>query len=107
MHLTTWLTENKLALCLAALLVCQYLNANYQPVAAKMKTIHRHSATPLKVPPPPMYFPSLAEETDFYQGSEQVKPKKNPYAKYVRYPDGHTDPAPLKPNKYVTYWNKS
>jgi hypothetical protein len=62
------------------------------------------------VPPPPAYMPSILPELQTAENPDPVDPVEpekpaNPYKKYVYTREGHEDPAPKQPNKYVTYWN--
>lgn len=54
--------------------------------------------------------PSILPELKTAENPEPVEPVEpekpaNPYKKYVYTRQGHEDPAPKQPNKYVTYWN--
>lgn len=80
----------------------------------KTKSKSRTSAKPRLVPPPPPYAPSILPELAYGRKSsvntseeEDDDKPKNPYAKYIYHRDQAKIPTPVKPNKYVTYWDKT
>lgn len=103
--------KKKLALTLVAgmaLVAVTFAPAQAKTKAHKRTQSHHHRYGTYLVPPPPAYMPSILPELQASaatDGAEAPKPE-NPYKKYVYTKDGHDDPPPVQPNKYVTYWNK-
>lgn len=79
------------------------------PKALPRRVVSKRSGNYL-IPPPPANMPSILPELSHAETASNQEPeqvKKNPYKKYVYTKQGHEEPAPVQPNKYVTYWNKS
>lgn len=101
------------ALTIVAVLVTTTF-ASPQPAPAKTKqqkqqkqktqSTSKYRYRTYLVPPPPAYMPSILPELKGLRNGEPAKPH-NPYRKYIYSRQGHEDPPPVQPNKYVTYWH--
>jgi len=89
----------------AALAALVFQPAEAKTKAHKRQTSNQHRYGNYLIPPPPAYTPSILPELQATAGAEPPKPV-NPYKKYVYTREGHDEPPPVQPNKYVTYWNK-
>lgn len=83
---------------------------------AKKQVAHRGHGKSYLIPPPPPYAPSILPELAYarargtkkkavVQEAEKVESRYQQLG--VQSAEGYEDPEPVKPNKYVTYWNKS
>jgi len=104
------------------LLAALFAAASSHPVEAKQKSAPAKAHKNYLVPPPPAYTPSFVTdrratsatssnpygrevETEAKEDSEETATADKDKHFYTR--DGYQEPKAVKPNRYVTYWNKS
>jgi len=99
------INAHKSLLCAGLLLISAVTAAESWGTEAKPKKKVERRSSNFFVPPPPAYMPSILPELQV-QSRPPAEPE-DPYKKYFYCRKGYEDPKPVKPNKHVTYWNKS
>lgn len=118
------ISKNTMLLSTAALLASLVGFTSSVPVEAKQKAAPARAHKNYLVPPPPAYTPSFVTdarrgsttstnpygrevETEAKDESEDTATADKEKDKHFYTRDGYQEPKAVKPNRYVTYWNKS